>query len=155
MTRLKSGWRHADDRTIDRQDQHGANDGANEARALLRSIPADLLPEPGGKDRADNAEQCRDDEPAWPGDEELGDRAGEKSDDDDPKPMQHFTARFRRPFRRPDAVWRSAGLRSKRCRRRLRKSRIAGLDKAARAARILRPRRSGASGRLYFPGRAV
>src|SRR5262249_42394442 len=86
--------RRADDGAVDRQGQHGADNGADEARALARPVPAHLLPEPAGKDGADDAEKGRHDEPARPGDEQLGNSAGEKPDDDDPEPMHPVLSAF-------------------------------------------------------------
>ena len=53
------------------QDQHRPDDGANKPGALVRAVPADVLAEPSGEDRADNAQQGGHDEPGRSGHKPL------------------------------------------------------------------------------------
>jgi hypothetical protein len=81
----RSGLPTSDNRTVDREDQHGADNRADKAGALAGAIPTDVLPEPSGENRADDAQQRRNNEPARPANEKLGDRAGQEADNDDPE----------------------------------------------------------------------
>ena len=62
---------------------------ADKPGILIRPLPADVLAEPTGHNRADDAQQSGHDESARAGHEPLGDRPGDKPDDDDPQPMLH------------------------------------------------------------------
>src|SRR3954451_16100636 len=71
----------------DEQDD-GADDRADEARALIRPVPADRLPEIGRDEGPDDADDRRHDEAARVvrrGRDGAGDQAGNETDDDDPQ----------------------------------------------------------------------
>src|SRR5690242_16688593 len=72
---------------VDRQDNHGPDDRADETGPLPRLIPADGLAEIGRDKRSGDAEQCGDDEPARVSArcDQLGDEAGQEPDDDRPQ----------------------------------------------------------------------
>src|ERR1700737_1638010 len=83
--------RPAENGSIERQNDHRADDGADKASTLTRPVPADLLPEPSSENRADDAEQGGHDKPMRSGAEPPGDQARQKPDNDDPEPMKHVS----------------------------------------------------------------
>src|SRR5262245_21086280 len=75
-------------KTVDREHDDRAYNGADEAGALARLVPIERLPEIGGNERAHDAQDGRQDEARRlivSRHEELGDDAGQKSDDDGPE----------------------------------------------------------------------
>src|SRR6202790_1610044 len=85
----------------DDQEDHRADDGADEAGPLPGLIPADLLAEPGGDKRADDAEDGGENEPARlvrPADEQLGNNAGAETDKAGPDDVQGVAPGCRRPL---------------------------------------------------------
>src|SRR5262245_37568152 len=73
--------------TPDQKDDDGTNDRANEACSLTGCVPAETLTEPSRDEGTDNPEDRRQDEalrlvPARRN--QLGDDAGDESDDDRP-----------------------------------------------------------------------
>src|SRR5437879_5931168 len=78
-----SGLATAGEHAPDEQDDHGADDRADETRGLVGLIPADGLPEIGRDEGAADAEQRGEDEALrliGPMPDQLGDHAGDKPD---------------------------------------------------------------------------
>src|SRR4051812_46289154 len=76
------------DETVDEQHDDRADDGADQARALARSIPSEGLPEIARDESADDAQDGGQDEPrrlVISRHEELGDYAGDETNDDGPQ----------------------------------------------------------------------
>jgi hypothetical protein len=70
------------------QHDHRADDGADQARALVGPVPADRLADPGGDEGAGDAKQRGEDEArrvVGTGRQEARDDAGDKTDDDGPQ----------------------------------------------------------------------
>src|SRR4029079_11389509 len=70
---------------------HCADDRTDEAGAFAGRVPADLLAEPGGNERADDAQNGGEDETArfvLAGRNQLGDDTGNEADDDGPDDAQ-------------------------------------------------------------------
>src|SRR4051812_8735531 len=74
---------------IDEEDQDRADDRGEEAGALARPIPAQLLAEKAGDQGAGDAEQNRDQAAAGiaAGGDRLRDGAGEEADENPPEPI--------------------------------------------------------------------
>jgi len=71
----------------DKQDDERADDGADQARALIGPIPADRLTDEGGDESVGNAEQRRENKTGWivwSGRQQARDDAGDETDDDHP-----------------------------------------------------------------------